>query len=399
MKKLLSVLLIAALLLPGAAAYAAPEAPGPDGRRVLTLAAVLLDETVERAVNTFNQENPDYYVQVKDYYDKSTNDLAAALATLNAGDTPDLYDLGGLLLDETDGLIKQGYLADLTPYIEADPDIKREDYLPAVWDAATVDGQLYAAAPAFSVNALACRAGDVPGGGMSWERFAQMVQEGEPMFLFRDTANPSADEARLLENLLRARFGEFVDEQAGTCSFDSQAFVDLLEFVKTVPYSDQSARLAEMAVNFGYGDLAFAPDYIGGDLVFCGWPGTDGAVGYLTLRGAAGMSAVTDCPEGCWAFLRCLLLTDSGHGGLPARLDRQQAAVERAMAEDGVTQAQIDAINELFTWSYERQSRLKADVLDLARETAYSYYSGQITAEAVAADLQSRASLYLAEHS
>lgn len=392
MRRLAALLLALALLPPCQAARA------DGGRRELTLAAVLLDETVERAVDTFNQEDPDYYVRVTDYYDKSTNDLAAALTALNAGDTPDLYDLGGLLLNETDSLIKQGFLADLTDYIEADPDVRREDYLPAVWDAASVDGHIYAAAPAFSVSTLVCRAGDVPAGGMTWERFEQMAREGRPMFLLGDGADPADGRARLLENLLRARFGAFVDEQADTCSFDSRDFSDLLAFVSTVPCSDQTARLAEMAVLFGYGDLAFAPDCIGGELAFCGWPGTDGPVGYLALRGAAAMSAATDCPEGCWAFLRCLLLTDAGYGGLPARLDRQPAAVEKAMAEDGVTQGQVDAINELFTWRYERQSSLKADVLDLARQAAYSYYSGRITAEAAAVDLQSRASLYITEH-
>ena len=82
MKKLFSILLALALVLPGGAAQAAS---GPDGRRVLTLAAVLLDETVERAADAFNRENPDYYVQVTDYYDKSTNDLAAALARFPQG--------------------------------------------------------------------------------------------------------------------------------------------------------------------------------------------------------------------------------------------------------------------------------------------------------------------------
>lgn len=395
MKKRISLLLALVLALPGGAAQAAP---GTDGRQVLTLAAVLLDETVEQAVDAFNSENSDYYVQVTDYYDKSTNDLAAALTALNAGDTPDLYDLGGLLADETDSLIKQGRLADLTGYIDADPDIRREDYLPAVWDAASVDGHVYAAAPAFSVTTLACRAGDVPAGGMTWERFAQMTKEGQPMFLARDGSGPAGDQARLLENLLRARFGEFVDEAGGICSFDSQAFVGLLDFVRTVPFSTQTARLAEMAVRFGYDDLAFAPEYIGGEPVFCGWPGTDGPVGYLTLRGAAGMCADTGCPEGCWAFLRCLLLTDVRYGGLPARLDRQPAAMESAMSESGATQAQTDAINELTRWDFTRQSRLQAEVLDLAYEAAYGCYSGQTTAGEAAAALQTRASVYIAEN-
>ena len=155
MKKLISLFLALALVLPGGAAHAAP-----DGRQVLTLAAVVLNETVERAVDAFNSENPDYHIQVTDYYDKSTNDLDGALAALDAAldaGEVDLIDLGGMLADRADGLMADGTLADLTGYIDADPDIRREDYLPAVWDAASLDGRVYAAAPAFSVVTLACR--------------------------------------------------------------------------------------------------------------------------------------------------------------------------------------------------------------------------------------------------
>lgn len=397
MKKLFAGLLALALLLPGG-----PARADGDGRRVLDLAAVLLDETVERAVSAFNEENPDWRVQVTDYYDKSTNDLDGALAALDAAlaaGEVDLIDLGGALADMGDALMADGTLADLTDYVDADPLIRREDYLSAVWDAASMDGRVYAAAPAFSVVTLACRAGDVPAGGMTWERFTQMAAEGQPMFLCWEGGDPAQDRARLLEELLRARFGEFADEQAGTCSFDSQAFVDLLEFVKTVPLSADTARLAEMAVLFGYTDAAYAPEYLGGGYVFCGWPGTDGAAGRLQLRGAAGMCADTDCPEGCWAFLRSLLLADVRNGGLPARLDRRQAAAEQAVADAGVSQAQIDAVNALYGWDYERQSRSREDILDLAYQAAREYYAGQTGAEAAAADLQSRASLYLSEQS
>ena len=371
------------------------------------MAAIYMDDTTRQAVLDFNRENPAYQVQVKEYIDLADFDPEAAWSKLSheliAGDVPDLFDISETMGHRAD-LIRQGLLADLTPWLDGDKDLE-DSILPGVLHAcADGDGALYTLAPAFSVSVLAGRAGDVETAGMTKELFSRMAEADEPLLMSWGAG--AQDRAFLFRDLLRARLDEFVDFQALTCDFETQAFLDLMDLAKTVPCASQSdydpetdeypARLEDVPL-FCYDGAADRSAYgLWRDGVFCGWPGAEGPVGYIVLRGEAAMSAQTDCPEGCWAFLR-FLLENYGSDTYFAALDSSREAQAARAVENGVDRGAIRAVDDLLGWDLHRVTDLEEEILGLAYDAALDYYGGGVTGSEAAADLQSRARIILAE--
>ena len=84
-----------------------------------------------QAVDEFNRSHDDIQILVKDYYG-SEEDKAQGYERLRsemaAGQVPDIIDLAGVSYYQS---IQKGYLEDLWPYIENDPDLGRVGVLEA----------------------------------------------------------------------------------------------------------------------------------------------------------------------------------------------------------------------------------------------------------------------------
>ena len=59
--------------------------------------------------------------------------------------------IGNMSMDQ---VISKGMLEDLTPYIDKDPEISTDDFVPSVLNAIKKDGMLYYVASSFNINAL-----------------------------------------------------------------------------------------------------------------------------------------------------------------------------------------------------------------------------------------------------
>ena len=133
--KWLSALLIVVALLASACAPAAtptqaPEAGGePSGKIVfaypgeeseLVMRPLIVQKFMETHPNIIVEEQP-----VPGEYDTTI------LAQIAAGEPPDVFVSGDVFVAP---FIKDGVAADLTPFFEADPDLKEEDFYPAVID-------------------------------------------------------------------------------------------------------------------------------------------------------------------------------------------------------------------------------------------------------------------------
>ena len=91
----------------------------------------------EKLIN-FNKNNSQYRINIKDYsaYD-TMEDYTQGLTRLNAdivsGDVADIMVLSSQMPVES--YISKGIFEDLTPYLEKDTEVKKEDF--AVWEAAS----------------------------------------------------------------------------------------------------------------------------------------------------------------------------------------------------------------------------------------------------------------------
>ena len=143
-------------------------------------------------------------------------------------------------------------------------------------------------------------------------------------------------------------------------------------------------------------------------LVPVGEPTADGGRSAFCPRGELAIVSAAAHPEGCWQFLRTLLLDEAQDAAAVEGLPVQRAALTRR-AEDtpaisGQAAPSDEAMEKLFAlldgpMYADRYVSDASDVIAVVSQLAEPCFSGQITAAEAAADIQSRVSLYLAEHS
>ena len=125
----------------------------------LTLACLKSDEYLVYAVSTYNQQNPDNKVTIKEYYDKYAVDASEtdALNRLNSdlmdGTAGDIVCLNGIsFAGGGKALLEKGLFVDLYELMDNDLDFHKEDYFSDVWRANETDGKLYRLVPFFTLN-------------------------------------------------------------------------------------------------------------------------------------------------------------------------------------------------------------------------------------------------------
>ena len=156
------------------------EAPPEPEEGVLIYAGLNpIDKVLEMRIEKFNEEHTDVQIQFRDYSDEGGPQRL--LVELAAGRVPDIMelqrigredykdlknvevlwyttpleaDLSGVYWMPYRQMVQKGYLEDLWPYIENDPDLGRDGVLEAPLKAAEVDGGLYMLFREFSINTL-----------------------------------------------------------------------------------------------------------------------------------------------------------------------------------------------------------------------------------------------------
>ena len=284
-------------------------------------------------MDRFNRTHDDVQILVKDYYgseEERAQNYERLRSEMAAGQVPDIIDLTGASYRQA---IQKGYLEDLWPYIEDDPDLGRDGVLEAPLKAAEVNGGLYAAFGAVEIDTLVGAASQV-GDRTTWtfrelqETFAGMP-EGATLFRF----NTSRDQ--IFAQLVMYTLESYVDREAGTCSFDSPGFRSMLEFSSQFPtkkeveketaaFADLAALVREaeersmkglqMLDNYETVTLAKLPTLNakhGGQCAFVGYPTEDGSVGgSFVYRGPClAMSSACRNKEAVWEFFRMLYLS------------------------------------------------------------------------------------------
>lgn len=295
-------------------------------KTTLTYATLGLDWNIRTKIIEFNKTSGTHRIQIKDYSEFNTGDDANGGVTrlnteLMAGKIPDMLDTRSLPLRQYGA---KGYLEDLWPYIDKDPDIGRANLMEKVFQAAQQDGKLYQIFNSFSIQTVA-GAKKLVGDRMSWslselrEALAKMP-EGCAIFSQYDTRD------NMLSTVLVQNMNLFVDWSTGECSFDSDNFKSLLAFCSSFPaeytYSDDETyettyeRVAsgkQMLISAYLYDLGWSFQEmkvsLGGDISFVGYPREDGSVGSSFQLGTGiAMSSVCKDKDGAWSFMRQLLL-------------------------------------------------------------------------------------------
>lgn len=420
-------------------------------RDTLTLAVLYGDDLYEKIVD-FNRSNDKVRIQLKDYSefnDPENDDYTAGrtklLTEIMSGQVPDLVNLYELPYRQ---MASKGLLEDLYPYLDSDKELKREDFFPNLLQALEVNGGLYQITGSFNVQTLVGAArvvGDTPGWTYQQllDALATMPDGCDPMDMYTTRGD-------MLQTLLCADLDHYVNWTDGSCSFDSEDFIELLEFTSRFPaeipenmeWENPSTRLSQGRQMLTGAYLYSVDSMVWNDVQFgkegctyIGYPTNDGVGSFMDLSAGYAMSAKCQNKDAAWQFLRSFLTEDAqlnAWNGLPARQDVYQARLQEAMTpryqtnekgevmydgngkpiempigsywgENGeeiqifaMNQEQADKLWEAVTTCTKVREQDDA-IYNIVLEQAQAYYSGQKSAQDVARLIQSKVTIYVNE--
>ena len=365
------------------------------------------DPVILNAALRFNSTNEDYRVEYE--FMGSGHELSQQeILELVLQDSPDIVYTPSLPQNSIDG----GLFVDLLPYIDADESLSREDFIEPVLNGMIRKGGLYELLTQVDMLSLSVRAELFPG-RKDWtmDYVEEMIANrpaGEPVYFWH------RDQKYMLDMLCRISGGEYVDWEAGTCSFDEGDFARLLQFVKDTPYTTEAVTPVLMEPIMGIGSsVALSRNFFQGDYEYAGFPGTSGNGSYFTDsaqfgKNGYGILASSEHKEAAWDFLRLALLPENQEYGLdlsfgiPVTKAAFEVQLEKNIYEDvmfpeySFTREDADKLREL-VYSTDKMARQNDTLTEIISTEAAACFAGDKSLEDTVRNIQSRASIYVAE--
>lgn len=421
-------------------------------KKILTFAANYISQELKDEILKYNKSSKDYHIDLKSY---STYEDPQKQMNLDiiSGDVPDIIEMNGL---SKSLYIKKGILADITPFIEKDEEIKKEDFVDSVISTIEHDGKLYYIPTSFSISALA-GSKSIFNGMEGWtyeemeEKYKNMPEDG--VFMQNMTSE------WFIQNMLGSQIKDFINFETGEVNLDSKEFIHMLEFSKNFQTNDQYMKEMEengwetpdtyelirngkLLLNnmylYDFSDIQINEKLykkLGGfDVISQPSKDKNNKLAMGSSDACPAISEKCDDKEGAWKFIRRFYLYDyqknsSGYNGFPVRKDALEKKIEYAMAtkkytdDDGTKVTPVTGnsysmdsftINikpytkahmDLFRSMVDRIGREDnydpsfTDIANMIEEETKAFYKGDKTAEETAQVLQSRVKIYVSENS
>ncbi len=412
----------------------------------ITLGCQYLGSDVKGRVIDFNKTNSKYRITVKAYAE--TGDYEQAQTQMNndiiSGQMPDIIIVESN--QDISSWVNKGLLADVKALIAADPELSKVEFLENVWEAFSINGNLYTVVPNFTVQTYVAKSsmvGDIDGWTMSEFQQFMKTQDSDVM--------PWGSDSMLRDSFLYYMMlycgSDFVDVNTGKCNFQSEEFMAMLEYAKSLPaeysedywedydwtmyesqYRENKAVLMNLYIS-RISDLVYSiHGRLGEEAAFVGFPGISGNSSIIQPGSYQYViSAKSANIDGAWEFLRYFLTDEYQNSdqmwSLPVSKSVFIAKAEESMEkpywldENGekveynntyymngeeieleqFSQAEVDEICE-FIFSVNKRSYYNQDIINIVNEEAASFFEGQKSARDVAAIIQSRVQLYVDEN-
>ena len=389
----------------------------------LVIATIWPSWLLQSSVSRFNNYSTDYYVEIIDYSEDGVYTEAQALTKLNtqiiSGNPPDMLGFPTVYPYESSPFspntyISKDYLMDISEYF--DSDIGIDDL--TIANALLSEGGVYYVANSFVFETLV---------GLH-SRFGSQDNWTLSEYLSIEAANPpdtwtlyNTVKERFLYQLSSRYINTAIDWETGTCNFDNDAFIEILET------SDRIRENPEDLNNpvFGLGaelvadgklvaalcwidevwDFAFDEHVAGEALSVIGWPTVEGVSGSnIYLYDPIGIVSQSPNGAGSWEFIKFMLKDTSlaESGGLPMYMPILEEMVEDAKhnTENPVLMTDEDA-EKLFALlaASENIAIYDETVLGIIADESAAFFAGSKTAAETAKNIQSRVSIYVAEQS
>ncbi len=416
-------------------------------KEILTLGVMWMDSDVRKRVVEFNKASDEYRIRVEEYSQYNTaEDYTVGLSKLNtdiaSGNAPDIMCVTGEMPVES--YMSKGLFVDLNTFLENDPELKKEDYMQEVIDACSQDGKWYQMAPTyylFTVFGKASDVGEEPGWTFE-EMKALRDKKGEDVQVFAERTKNS-----ILMEAVMMNSDDYINWETGECFFNTQGFIELLEFANEFPseidyeelyndptywekqetlFRDGKALLQPYTIS-NFQDFLYTEDgTFGEQITAVGFPVSEGVGNAYMCNLGFTISSKSKYQDVAWEFLRYYLTDeyqDSVEYGWPIKLSslekRVQKAQEKPYYEDengnkveyedtyyigGVeivmeplTQADCDRVIS-FLKSADHVYSYDTNIMTILEEECAAYFEGQKSVKEVADIIQSRIHIYVNEN-
>ena len=388
------------------------KAGAGSAKQVLTL-AVAADCPVwyefTQLFEYFNLSQQEYQIDYTIYSDSPYGDaepMDVLRTKIMAGQSPDLfafYSDG----NQAPPLAPRAVCADLRELL---PDVTEDSLLPGLFDLLTQDGALYVLPLTVRVDTLIMPSNLIDSPGVTLEDLEtareKMPEDWVPVDSWNTPGNLFG---------LTAAFciGRFVDRETGTCRFETQEFIDILDWCKNWGGDGSTPEAPEKTLmKLGWISslswLASREDiakewFDGAGYTYAGYPVGSGGSAYLVLT-SLGVSTSCQNLAGAKAFL-AYCFSGKQESGLPANMEvlREELAQYKLGNRtnwygepETISEADEEKFMELLG-SVTVLEGMDKSLEDILSEEANAYFAGAATAEQTARTIQSRASLYLQE--
>ena len=289
----------------------------------------------DEEIKAFNALSEDYRVEYKSYYNEEAHerDYEHLRLDIISGDGPDIIPFDAVFTPDS---LSAGTFCDLYEYIDDDPDLSRDDFIPNVRKAFERDGKMMMVTPTFwNYKTVTAKSG-YPGVTENWsfdDMIAAYNAKPEGMYFF-DPAEEESTRDLLFDETVMSNF--FIDYDKAECWFDSPDYIKMLNFFSDnkigltweeynnlrgeFHYDDPTNDIIEgktfiefmRADCYGFRQLFEKVRYYYGDeLVFVGYPYDGKEKGsFIHLDTCLGIVANSPHKDGAWSFLRYLLSDD-----------------------------------------------------------------------------------------
>lgn len=406
---------------------------GQGGKKIVVLSLFGEDPVYSQAEKMYEAKHPDVDIQIKAYSQGEGSNLEGDLekyvnttnTELLSGKGADLIalDVSGLPVDK---YVDKQALVNLSELMKQDSNFDAAMYEMNILDGAKMRGGLYSLPLRFFLDSLMGDAKAIQQSGVTfddstwtWGEFTavgkRLAASGGHTYSMGNTPPE-----QMLNNLFADNYTRVVQEEKRPASFDANAFVGLMEQVKTM-YADKVVTDAEVNA----GDYFFAPalilspeDYFVGPAMFYEQgkiyrkPLAAGqqAGGTFVMNKKLGMNRSSKVQAEAWDFMKFLLSEEiqtlPGLQGFSVNKKvnektfkdlENKGAIESPMGSTiPVQKTDIDMIKQLMghaTTPQKNESKIQA----IIAEEAKAYYSGQKSAQAVADLVANRVTTYLNE--
>ncbi len=381
---------------------------------ILTIQCWAPDQYLETCVQNYNLAHNDVQIKIEAAFENYTDTKSAfaAMDRLNAkliaGDTPDIFSFNSL---NVMALENADLVLDLRDYMETDDDFQSDDYYMDIWERFALHGNIYEFIPSFELIGLTGHKSEI-GQRTGWT-FDEWINfsENHP-----DKNMLNITPMAMLEYMEMYSLSNFVDVENATCNFETEPFYKLLELVSKMPTqrSDDVAILEIARINSIY-DYLFMDDRT--QQVFTGFPSPNGDGPSIQALYSYGICSKTKYPDECWDFLMYLL--DEQNSDNLSSFSMRKSVNERLFEQAQLSADNPDSLvyesldengNQIPPLSKEEADYLRnlldsvdtirfrySDVESILSEETPAFLSGDKTVQDVAALIQNRAAIFLAE--